>query len=196
MSTTGVDLTDLASVKEWLGEPAPVGADTLLAHLITEVSAWVQNYTERSFWSAIYTQVVDGSGGHTMLLAEKPVISVASVHVADFTVPQAATLGGIGWSVSDQRLTLNGYRFIKGYSNIQVIYTAGYSIAIAGGVISGVPQDLQLAVNQLVGLRYKERIRYGKTSENMAGQTTSYLVHEIPYDVRQALGNYRKVAPW
>ena len=63
------DLTDLATVKAWLGLPVDAGPnDGVLATLITAASGFVGDYLDRALLSADYTEVYDGCGAEWMLL--------------------------------------------------------------------------------------------------------------------------------
>ncbi len=187
------DLTDLATVKQWLDLPVstatPVGTafDGLLTDLISSVSSWIQDYCSCSFADQAYTMLADGNGKRKMWLPEGPVTSVTSVLVDGTSIPYRSTWNGSGWTVAHQLLSLDGYTFNRGNNNVFVTYTAGYAT---------VPAEIKFAATQVVTLRFKERKRYGHVSENLAGQVVTYLtdVAAMP-DVMRILDQNRKVVP-
>ena len=83
------DLTDLATVKSWLGVTTSA-TDGLIATLITAVSAFIPNYLGRQVLSASYVETYRGNGQHQLLLRNYPITAVASVAFAGQTVTAPA----------------------------------------------------------------------------------------------------------
>ena len=67
-------------------------------------------------------------------------------------------------------------------------YTAGYAIT---------PPDVEQAVIELVGERFRARERIGLTAKGLGGQeTTSFATKPFNDTVAALLAPYRRVCPW
>lgn len=183
------DLTDLATVKAWLGLPAEVGAnDGLLADLITAASDFVGRYLNRSLLSADYVEVHDGNGSGWMLLRQAPITAVASVAFAGLTLttPADPATGAPGLMFDGRRLSLLGYRFPHGRP-VVVSYTAGYATP---------PPAVRQAVNELAGEAFRRRDRIGQTSRTLGGQeTVAFQTTDMNAAVQAMLSPYQAVVP-
>jgi hypothetical protein len=183
------DLTDLASVKAWLGLPSDAGpSDDLLAALITAASDFVRGYLNRELLTADYVEVYDGNGAGWMLLRQAPITAVQSVAFAGFILTAMAdpVAGAPGILFDGRRLSLLGYSFPHG-APVVVSYTAGYASAPAG---------VQQAVNELVGETFKRRDRIGQSSKTLGGQeTVAFLTTDMNAAIKAMLAPYQAVAP-
>jgi hypothetical protein len=134
------DLTTVAAVKQYLGSFSDTSQDLLVGKLITAISKTILNYVGReTFAVRTFVDVYDGNGKSFMLLRQWPVVSVSKIELPGmnpltvasdctcwppsngFLVEDPTSAGG-----SQQRLTLYGYAFPHGRSNIRVTYSAGY----------------------------------------------------------------------
>jgi len=183
-------LTDLASVKTWLGITG-TGADAQLTALITSVSGAIRLYCNRNFGSASYTETYDGSGSQRQWLNQRPVTAVSSVTLngVALTVRPSNNVGGYGWAFNRNELLFAGGVFGAGFQNLTVAYTAGLSYTFADY------PDLWQAAAMWVGIIYRSATRIGKTSEGLANNTTSFLVNDIPFEVKTILDGYKQVSP-
>jgi uncharacterized phiE125 gp8 family phage protein len=173
------DFTTLENVKAWLGLKAEqTDNDALLARLIVAASAFFERETDRKLLRQQHVEVRDGNGHSIMLFREYPVTAVASVVVEGLQIPASA----VGFT--ETKLVLVGYAFSRGAANVTITYTAGYET---------VPADVEQAVIDLVAFRYRERDRIGLASKGMAGETTAFIVREVPPSVARVLNDYRRV---
>lgn len=183
------DLTDLASVKAWLGLPADAGpSDALLATLITAASVMVAGYLDRNLLIADYVEVYDGAGSPSMLLRQGPITAVQSVSFRGLTLTEAADplTGSPGVMFDGRRLSLLGYVFPHG-ALVVVSYTAGYPSA---------PAAVQQAVTELAGEAFRRRDHIGQGSKTLGGQeTVSFLTTDMNAVIKTMLAPYRFVAP-
>jgi hypothetical protein len=183
------DLTDLASVKAWLGLPAEAGAnDALLAALISAASDFVVGHLNGNLLSADYVEVQDGNGSAWMLLRQAPITRVASVSFAGVTLTAAAdpVAGVPGLMFDGRRLSLLGYRFPYG-APVVVSYTAGYASP---------PPAIRQAVNELVGEAFRRRDRIGQTSRTLGGQeTVAFQTSDMNAAIQAMLAPYQAVVP-
>jgi hypothetical protein len=186
------DLTTLVEVKAWLqiGQAAfPDTDDTLLARLITAASQFIQKWLNRNIASADWYEVRDGTGGQRLTFGNFPVTAVLSLSVDGLAIPPASGDGGFGagYVFSPTELALRGYVFTRRPQNVEITYTAGYSV---------IPSDIAQACIDLVCLRYRERTRIGEVSRAISGsETVSYSQRDMSEHVKLLLSQYRLVAP-
>lgn len=149
------------------------GEDTRLAAILAAAEAWLCRRTGRTFVQASYTTILDGNGGETLLLPERPVASITSVtekfpdgttDVLDsdtyrfeangllrrtfvgrsrFVRSTAATWRA---DVDDGRGFGNPYVWTEGYQNFTVVYSGGFAT---------IPDDLKYTVYRLIDWFYK-----------------------------------------
>ncbi len=163
--------------------------DTLLARLITAASNAVCVYTGRQgFDVESYSELYDGRSRPFIVLRQWPAITVSSVFVsAQFEQPpvqlEPPVAGG-----GAQRLLLEHGFFPYGVSNVTVTYSAGYAAT---------PGDVEQAVIELVGERFRARERIGLTAKGLGGQeTTSFSAKPFNDTIAALLAPYRRICPW
>lgn len=145
-------LTTLANVKQYIygaGQTATTD-DKYLQQTLNQLSGAILDYIQRPvLFKKQYTERRDGVGNTSMTLRNYPVLSVSSLTVAGSltgsygfasgtqTIPAASSIGQAGYIIdlwdgtiadNPHRITLNGYCFPRGKNNVQVVYTAGYSL--------------------------------------------------------------------
>ncbi len=177
------DLTTLANVKQYLAVNVTTD-DAMLSRLITAASAFIQSWLNRTFASASYTETRDGHGGQKLAFANYPVTAVASVMVDNVAILAAPDPTQAGYRFSFTMLYLNGYSFTRGFQNVVVSYTAGYS---------STPFDVEQACIDLVSLKYKERQHIGVSSKTLGQETINYSQKDLSDAVKATLSQYRKV---
>lgn len=186
------DLCALADVTAWLQtgqNPFPSVDDALLARLITAASQFVQTWLQRRIAVSDWIEVRDGNGGKRLSFANFPVSAVLSLSIDGLAIPPAPAGGGFGagYVFSPTELALRGYVFSRRAQNVVVTYTAGYT---------EVPPDIAQACIELVGQRYRERVRIGEVSKAlMSGETVAFSQKDMSDDVKTLLAQYRAVAP-
>jgi hypothetical protein len=134
------DLTNVASVKAWLGLTAgPSPNDTTLAALVTAASRAICAWLSRPALSPReYSEVGDGEGDR-VYLRQWPVQSIASVSIDGQPIPpivraRSATAGYLLQPADlappgrPQAVDFFGCRMRHGRQNIAVNYTAGYAV--------------------------------------------------------------------
>lgn len=127
-------LTDLATIKDWLGITG-ANSDSILTHILDAASQFALNYMNRDgFAATTYTENFKGNGKDAMLLHNWPLISVSSVGINGRAV-LASPIGnnglpGSGYTISDPRqapqaVILHGSYFDLG-APCRVVYRAGF----------------------------------------------------------------------
>ena len=184
------DLTTLDNVKAWLPDMASVTtSDALLARLITAASQAVCVYTGRAdFGVQGYSEVYDGAARPILVLRQWPAVEVDAVGFSDGAAPSAFSLEPPLAGGGAQRLTLVQGVFPRGVSNVTVAYQAGYAAT---------PPDVEQAVIELVGERFRARDRIGLSAKTLGGQeTTAFATKAFNDTIAALLTPYRRVVPW
>lgn len=177
------DLTDLATVKQWLSITSS-NDDALLTRLVTGASQFIQTWLNRDLASQNYSETRDGHGGNILPFRDYPVTAVSSLVIDGDAIPAAPNTVIRGYRFTDTRLVLQGYSFTRGAANVVINYTAGYAT---------VPPEIAQAAIELVAYKYRERDRIGHQSKSLAGETVTFIVKDMPDGVKAVLNNYKKV---
>lgn len=161
------DLTTTAKVKSYLGISSST-FDALIAEMVTNYSALVEDLCNRVFNSATFTEYFDTHRGESKIfLKNYPVTSITSNQY------RSGTVGSITWSdfnVNDYLLNDNGkisYMSCLPESEkyIKVVYVGGYATLPAG---------LVQIVTELVAGKFNVRNSDGILSETTEGQSVTY----------------------
>lgn len=167
--------------------------DDLLNALIAAASADIENYCNRTFAQAAYTETRNGNGANAMAARQYPIVSVQGVTVDGYAVPAAADAVSSGFVFSDTAIYIRnsgrgrapgcGWSFARGVQNVTLQYTAGYAT---------IPADLVQACVELVGWKRAKRQRIDKTSETLGNQQTqAFKLDGMPPSVIAAINTYR-----
>lgn len=180
------DLTTLANVEGWLGLAPGNEDEALLGRLITAASGFIQTWCGRQFASQAWTETRDGHGGTRMAFLNTPVTAVTGLVVSGEAIPAGDAWQTPGFYFSPTMLYLNGHRFRRGAGNVAIATTAGYATT---------PLEVEQACIELVGFKYRALDRIGLASKSLAGETTSFVLADLPAEVAAALALYRRVSP-
>lgn len=180
-----VDLTSLENVKENFDIKQP-DSDALLSRLITAASVFVLEYLSRDLALATHSLTFSGHGGRTYIAPQYPVTEITSLSIDGVTIPPRSSVLGNGYAFDELGIYLTGYSFTRGQMNVSLTYKAGYA---------SIPEPVEQAVIELVGLKYRERGRLGKTSETLNGMTTAYLKQDMTDNMKTALDLYKRRHP-
>jgi hypothetical protein len=181
------DLTDLGSLKAWLGV-TDGSQDSLLSSLITAASTFVKSWLNRDIVATDYVERYRGNGRKTIVLANGPVVAVSQVawvgvNLTDLGDPIAMTPG---FYFDGRNLSLVNYCFPY-RDMVQVSYTAGYI---------DIPADISQAVNEIIGEAFRRRDRIGQNSKTLGGQETiSFSTADMNATAKAILNQYKAVAP-
>lgn len=143
---SAIDLITLQNVKDWLnssgtaGFPSGTNADSLYARVVTGVSQFATSYLQRTLQPASYTEVRNGDGQRSMMLRQRPIVSVTSLMIGTTSIPARTQPGAYGFVADDTTLYLDGGlwafsygygygRFPRGVQNISIVYRAGFQQA-------------------------------------------------------------------
>lgn len=180
------DLTTLASLEPILGLTPGNTDEALLAQLITAASGFIASWCGCGFVSQSYSETRDGSGGRRMPFGYTPVSAVTGLAIDGIAVAPGDANATPGYYFTPTMLYLNGFVFARGLGNVALSYTAGYAT---------VPAEVAEACNELVAFRYRELERIGMSSKGLAGETTAFVVRDMPPSVATLLETYRRVVP-
>jgi hypothetical protein len=179
------DLTTLANAKQWLNVQT-ASDDALITRLISAASDYIQTWLNRVFAIAAYTEGRNGYDTDGMAVKNYPITTVTSVLVDGISIPAATGATDSGYVVNEPRtmIYLRGYRFTRGRMNVTLNYSAGFAL---------VPNEIEQACIELVGLRYKDRERIGITGKSMAGESITFSQKDFSDAIQTTLTNYKKV---
>lgn len=185
-------------VKSFSGEAAN-NKDGLIASLIDAVLPAFEGFCNRPLDEQTATEYRDGNDASRMLLVHYPISDVSSVIIDGIAIPKStgANVAGYFSPVGGRAVMLRGYKFTRGYRNVQITVTAGY------GNFFPWPADIKLACNLWVTTRMRERSRLGVGSQSLAGQTITYDAASgtsnssegMPSAARSILNNYTNTLP-
>lgn len=178
----------LADLKEWLSiPPATTTNDALLTKLLNAATAFMDTYMEREdVRASARTEARDGNGNRRLMVKHWPVTAVSSVEINGQAVPASASWAVNGYVFDKNSITLRGLVFEDGVQNVQLAYTAGYTV---------VPDDLNQACIELAGFKYRTRdtTASGFQSKSLAGETISFSQKDMSTSVKSVLNEYRAV---
>ena len=187
MAAEAQDLTTVASAHGWLGIGVSVtGDDAVLQELITAISDQAIAHMGRDIKSQAYTRRFDGNGTVRLILPDGPLTAVSSLSIGGVVISAAPDSESSGYLFDEDGITLIGYSFTRGKSNVLVTYTSGYAT---------VPTIVRNAINQQVAFEYKSRSRIGQTSVSMGGQSVSLSTEELLPGVQAKLNAFASVVP-
>jgi hypothetical protein len=200
------DLTTIENVKTWLPISTTNSADDgSLSRLITAVSMDFMRATRRpDLLLADYTEVHQGDGSARLVAYHWPIVSIDSLSIAGATIPASADKIAAGFYVDQDidperawQIYLNGYSFIDG-AVVQVGYSAGYvqpGTDPATGQIA-LPADIEQAVIDWIGYRYKGRPNVGVTMrKGIGGEAEQAEQVDAPPNVLQVIERYKRELP-
>jgi Phage gp6-like head-tail connector protein len=141
------NLTSLANVKSWANVTTS-NDDALLTLEIGSVSRFLLSYLQRpTLFQNVFSEEYDGVGNRRQLLRNWPVLSVASLIIGTQTISALPSNGqGCGYVLEPwdgfppgrpQAISLRGYEFWRGFSNVQVMYTSGFVVQKEAQTVPG-----------------------------------------------------------
>lgn len=187
------DLTTLAKVKEYLElDSSDTTYDTLLSHLITAASDFIQSYCNRWFNEKSYSkEEYDGTGDSRLNLKQYPVSSSSS-----FTLEKnQAVDNSDNWTTYDGKdywihydegiVELYADIFTKAPRKYRVSYTAGYS---------SVPVDLEWACWKIVSAIFNKRKAEGISQESLGDYSVHFMdIIQEDKTLKEVLNRYRNI---
>lgn len=182
-------LCQLADVKTFLGI-TDTNSDALLSgYIVPGVSAAILTWIGRDIFSQSYTEIFNGIGGVRYKTKQYPIATVSGVNLgldtsSPLPIPARGTVGVQGYTFDDEFIYLSGYRFMPGWQNCQVVYTAGYA---------AVPADLEEAAIMCSAHQLKRAKQLHLDSENVGQQMTKFQAVDFPPEAKTILQNYRQV---
>ena len=210
-TSTGEDLTDLASVQEVIG--APSTDEPLLQRLISRASRWAENYVGQPLSVQVYGETVAGFGGRRLILSRTPLRGVTGIY--DSTSTGTATNYSTQIRIEDAEAGLlsrdEGFAWSVGLADAiadsvtpnaetrpwYITYEAGYSLAgttsTGGGCTTTgrtLPDDIEMGVIEKVRQLYGGMS--GVTSKRVGDLAITYR-SEGPDTAESLLQPYRRI---
>ena len=188
------NLTTLEDTKEYL-EIDDTGKDNLLQQLINTASQFIKTETGYEWVKTTYKELIDGERTETLILTQRPIISVTSLVINGETIDsgnyyiyneagmlkrQDVGIYDVGYTHSFRR----GLLFPRGQQNIEVQYVAGYD---------DVPYDLQKAVWSMVNTQLESKNYEGLESYSIGDESIKWRASGLPAEVQQTIMKYKSV---
>ena len=189
ITQTTSDLTTLSDLKAYLGIDNS-DSDTELETLIKSVSAFIQNETDQQIVETEYKEYIDGEYTESIVLSQKPIISVESLTIDDEEetdyylykksgIIKRKSVGFNIWPDDNPK-----YRFPEGKQNIVIEYTAGYS---------EIPYDLQKAVWDIIKSARERKDYAGLSKYTIGDESITWSKGAVPSEAMDTIMNYKSV---
>lgn len=188
-----MELTSVPNVKRYLRlDTDDAKDDGLLQLLVDGANDAITSAISRNLLRSQYTEVRNGTGTNTLMLANFPVAAVGSLAITEprafDTAPQPTTplVQNVDFAVTPYSVKLYRSVFPRGVANVTVEYTAGYAT---------IPSDVVHAATKYAALRYRELERLGQKSKTQMNETIAFDTDELPPDVLAIVGRYQANIP-
>lgn len=176
-------LTTLTDVKSYLGISVTTW-DTILSTLITQVSASIEDYCERTFGVTDYVDYYNGKRLVSILqLRNYPVVTFTDIREdAARVFGSTSVIPTTNYAVDNASGTIyfDGWRLSYGIKSVKVTYSAGYST---------LPPAVVLACHKLMGAAFNKRKDDGQAGASLGGVNFSYSADWTP-DIHTLLDGY------
>ena len=188
------NLTTLEDTKEYL-EIEGTDKDNLLQQLIGAASQFIKTETGYEWVETTYKELIDGERTETLILTQKPIISVVSLVINGEAISsdnyyiynESGMLKQADVGIYDVGYTHHsrkGLLFPRGQQNIEVEYIAGYGEP---------PMDLQKAVWSLVNAVLEGKEYEGLESYSIGDESMKWREAGLPAEVQQTIARYKSV---
>lgn len=178
------DFVTVNDVKAYATSAQGNNLDDLIQSLITSESKFIATWLNRDLLEATQTETHDGEGHSMMPLNLWPISAVSAVVVDDQTWKPAVLSTDIGYKFSKRFLIAVNQRFPRGFQNVKVTYTGGYTKA-------ALPIEIKQACIELVALRLEERKRQGQSSKSLNGDNVQFdVARDMPAAIAARLRPY------
>lgn len=163
--------------------------DTKLTLFLSAGQAFIENFCDRKFESASYTELIHGNKTNTIIPKQWPIQSVTTLKISGTRAwaDPASLIPSADYGISNDSTTVTYYAGLipKGYDVVQLVYTAGYTT---------MPNDLVLAnlwASEWFYL-HNQRGDSGRNSTGKQGESIGIL-DDIPPMIRSILYFYRRL---
>ena len=178
------DLTTLANAKQYLRIINQTD-DLLISRIISAASDLAVNYINRDIMQQTYTENFTGYGNSFHMFQNYPVVSVISLTILDTVILPANNYSSNGYIFDEEQLVLQHYQFNRNRLVNKIVYVAGY-------IKCPFDIDIEQAVLELVAIKYKQIEHIDQSSKQVAGETVSFIVKDLPDFIKSVFNNYKK----
>jgi hypothetical protein len=161
-------LTTVAACKTWIGiESTDTTYDDEIETILKSVGTQFDNYLNRKLEAAEYTLYLDGKGTYEIFTPVYPIVSITSIHDdPDRVYGNDSLLTDYILYEDFGKIISPTYGFYKGYKNIKIIGTFGYTTS---GVSITLPEDLKKAALDQVKFLFQ---KWKKNEEEIVSYST------------------------
>lgn len=183
-------LVSLPDMKDYL-DISNTNDDGRIGHLIEVVSREFDTECHRSFLEEAHTEYRNGNGTEQLWLENAPVSAVTSINLdseRDFDSDTLVDSDDYFVNTVAGVVARNTGYWPRGFQNVKVVYTAGYTQA-------NVPRDLRGAVYERVAQLWRRMSekRVDMTSRSDAsGDSRTFITERFPPTVTEVIERYMR----
>jgi hypothetical protein len=159
-------------------------SDTRLDFIIPKVEAYFIMRIKRNIEEVEHEEYYDGDGTSELILKKYPVTSITELKIGDevLTTDEYALYSSTGIIKLK-----NGGAFYCGIQNIYIKYKSGY-------ITANIPEELKIAIAQVVSRKHEEADKAGETFSSEAFLGGSLVIRESDLTgfAQDVINNYKK----
>lgn len=184
----GAFFTTLAAVKEYADITGST-QDAIITNLIARVTRVMQDRMGRRVLEGTWTEIHDGIARPGIIVRERPITSVTSIHESPDQTWDSSTLIAASDYIVDGRLgriKLKADVFLPGFQNVRVIYLGGYAT---------VPAALEHVAIRMVSRELKTRKNLDVQSMTLKdGSFSNAVIQNVTRGITN--DDIEDMAPW
>lgn len=203
-------LIDLPTAKTWLGVPSGnTSFDALITLIINGAADKIEKFCDRRLAKRTgIVWIASGRRDNKLMTREWPILNIQQLFIDNSPLSNAGKFAGdtlipnTDYDIDDFQTSVVYQKgvFPVGFSNIKLVYDAGYDKTIQPGDSNyepslglGVPGDLIQASLHLVEWLYRHRDRgdIGRKSKGKGDENT-LMVEDIPEHIQSYLLDYKR----
>lgn len=167
----------IEDVKAYLGITR-TDKDEIIGRLVLAVSAHIEKVCCRSFAVQTYIDNFRPAGQASIFLKHGPVTAFTNLMAGSQVLDEAKYY-------RDGRVVALESGAVFGREAVVATYQAGYAT---------IPEPIKQACIETVALRVREMDRIGEQSKSVAGESTSYIISDLPPSARALIAPFKEVA--
>lgn len=175
---------NIAKVKSYL-EITASDFDTLLTDLAASVGAFIEGYCGRKFDNDDYVEIYSGDGGRFLYLKNYPISAVTKIEYRNGpnSNPNWQELSSDDYYLIDSRSIAKDSKFIEGFNNYRVTYSAGYE---------ELPAELLQVAIEMIAKKFNGRKSDGISDESAESASITWS-RSLTEEQKIVLKRFKKV---
>lgn len=192
-------LSTVSKLKKHVGIPQAVtNKDEMLSNILLGVSAAIEQYCNRKFGFAEFTDTFIDVGAQSLFTRNYPIVEVTEIKLGKHIIDSDALIENDELIIepeSGELLKTTGWDS----DLIRITYTAGYLLPSdesgeeSGGGTESLPADIELAAIRMSARIYERRTAEGVGSASPGSFSANYN-SQLDEDIKDILASHRKYA--